>query len=166
MFVRSRFIQRGVVAASALVIAIGLTACGSDDESSDSAATSASATASAAETSAAAAGAPDSAELQSTLDILLDPAKPTTEKTAVVVNGEARTANIEAVTAALANYGKLTFAVGEATVNGDTATAQVQIVSPNGAMPVPMTWQNVDGTWKISDASACQLFAMGQSPCV
>ncbi|MGV9820558.1 hypothetical protein [Nocardia xishanensis] len=161
-------------AAAALAVTVGLTACGSDD-SSDTAATSSSvaATTSAAASTGATGGhdhaagdAPKPEELQATLALVADPSKPTSEKTAVIVDGQKRAANIDQMNQLLAGYGQLTFAVSDVKTEGETATAQVVITSPHGSSPaMPMTWQHVDGKWKLSDATACTMLGFAQAPC-
>ncbi|MET8649785.1 nuclear transport factor 2 family protein [Nocardia aurea] len=158
-------------AAAAIAVTVGLTGCGSDDDSGSATGTTATAstttTASATTGSGQAAGAtPSVEELQTTLAILSDPAKTTQDKVAIVVDGEKRATNIESMTKALAGYGTLKFVVSDVKVTGDTATAQVVISSPNGdAPPMPLTWQQVGGKWKLSDASACVLLGFAQAPC-
>ncbi|WP_067847668.1 hypothetical protein [Nocardia lijiangensis] len=161
-------------AAAALAVTVGLTACGSDD-SSDTAATgtSAVATTSAAATTGATGGhdhaagdAPKAEELQATLALVADPSKPTAEKTAVIVDGQKRAANIDQMNQLLAGYGQLTFVVTDVKAEGETATAQVVITSPHGSAPaMPMTWQHVVGKWKLSDATACTMLGFAQAPC-
>ncbi|WP_254854137.1 hypothetical protein [Nocardia donostiensis] len=158
------------VAAAAVALSVGLTACGSDEEGSDSVATATStavtSTSSTADHGEQAGEAPSPETLQATLDTLADPAVAPEEKTKLIVDGEKRTANIEQMNTALAGYGTLTFAVADVVTEGDTATAQVTITSPHGAAPaLPLTWENVDGAWKLSDASGCVLFSFAQSPC-
>ncbi|MFI9503089.1 hypothetical protein [Nocardia sp. NPDC052566] len=154
-------------AAAALAVTVGLAACGSDDKSDTAKATSTSAAAS---TSAAhgehgKTAAPTAEELQATLTLLADPAKPTADKTAAIVNGEKRSANIDKMNQGLAGY-NLTFAVSDIKVEGPKATAQVVINSPHGAAPaMPLTWENIDGKWKLSDASACTMLGFAQAPC-
>ncbi|MFE3443046.1 hypothetical protein ACFXNW_08440 [Nocardia sp. NPDC059180] len=175
MLLPVRALRFSVAAAATVALSLGMTACGSDDDSSDTAATSTSATtsAAAAATSGAEHGdhgtgeAPTPETLQGVLDKLASPDVPTAEKTQLIVNGEQRTANIDQMNAALAGYGTLTFGVADVTTEGSTATAQVTIGSPNGAAPpMPLTWENVDGTWKLSDASGCLLLGFAQAPCV
>ena len=102
--------------------------------------------------------APTVAELQTSLQQLVAPDVDAATKAAAVENGQARLTNLETMTAALANYGAITFEVSEPTVAGET---------PRGtAAPAPQTWVLIDGTWKLSDASTCQILAMGQAPCV
>ncbi|TQM32248.1 nuclear transport factor 2 family protein [Nocardia bhagyanarayanae] len=160
-------------AAAALAVTVGLTACGSDDSSETAATTTAAAATTTAATTGAAGGhdhagedAPKAEELQATLALVADPSKPTAEKTAVIVDGEKRTANIDQMNQLLAGYGQLTFAVTDVKTEGETATAQVVITSPHGSAPaMPMTWQHVDGKWKLSDATACTLLGFAQAPC-
>ncbi|NEW58912.1 hypothetical protein GV794_25205 [Nocardia cyriacigeorgica] len=174
MLLPVRALRFSVAAAAAVALSLGMTACGSDDDSSDSAATSATTSAAAA---ASATGsehgdhgtdaAPTPETLQAVLDKLASPDVPTAEKTQLIVNGEQRTANIDQMNAALAGYGTLTFGVTDVTTEGTTATGQVVITSPHGAAPaMPLTWENVDGTWKLSDASGCLLLGFAQAPCV
>lgn len=152
------FIGRSVVAVGAVVFALGMSACSSDDASDTAATTSAA-------TSSAAVAAPTSDELLGTLQVLVDPARPVDEKTVVVVDGDERRPNLEAMTAAMANY-PVSFTVTDVQVEGDTATANVAIVSPHGtAAPTAWTWENVDGTWKVSDESTCTLLGMARAGC-
>ncbi|WP_174186492.1 hypothetical protein [Nocardia barduliensis] len=155
-------------AAAALALSGALAACGSDDDST-SAAASATTSAAASDTHSHgdhATGAPTAETLQSVLVKLADPKVPTPEKSKLVVNGDKRTANIDQMNAGLQGY-TLTFTVTDVTTQGDTANAQVAITSPHGAAPaMPLTWEKVDGTWKLSDASGCLLFGLAQAPCV
>ncbi|MCM6775523.1 hypothetical protein NDR87_15395 [Nocardia sp. CDC159] len=113
-----------------------------------------------------AAATPTPEALQATLDGLVDPAKPTADKEKLVVDGQKRAANIDTMTKGLANYGKILFTVSDVKTTGDTATAQVVITSPHGPAPaMPMTWQHTSAGWQLSDASACQILAMGMAPC-
>ncbi len=154
-------------AAAALAISGALAACGSDDDT---------ATATSATTSAAASGthdhgdhataAPTAESLQAMLGKFADSNVPTAEKSKLIVNGEQRTANIDQMNKGLQGY-TLTFTVADLTVQGNTANAQVTITSPHGAAPaVPLSWENVDGTWKLSDAAGCLLLGFAQAPCV
>ncbi|GAA5052958.1 hypothetical protein [Nocardia callitridis] len=164
--------RRVVVASAALAIALGLTACGSTD-SSDAKATpttsdSATTTATASSTGAAApAEAPTPEALQAVLVKFSDPAVSTEDKTALIVNGEQRKDKIDQMNKALAGYGALTYEVADITTAADTATAQVTITSPHGTVPaMPITWQNSDGSWKLTDQSGCLMLGFAQAPCV
>ncbi|WP_415974874.1 hypothetical protein [Rhodococcus sp. 077-4] len=110
--------------------------------------------------------APTVTELEASLQQLVAPNVDAATKAATVENGQARLTNLETMTAALANYGAITFEVADPTVEGQTSTADVAIATPRGtAAPSPQTWVLIDGTWKLSDASTCQILAMGQAPC-
>ncbi|MEU2004439.1 hypothetical protein ACH47B_25910 [Rhodococcus sp. NPDC019627] len=156
-------VGRTAVATGAVVLALGLASCSSDDTAGTTPAT---ATTAAAATSAEdSVAAPSSDELLTTLQVLVDPARPVDEKTAVVVEGDERRTNIEAMTAATANY-PVSFTVTDVQVDGDIATAKVAVTSPHGtAAPTPWTWENVDGTWKVSDESTCALLGMARTGC-
>ncbi|MGY2010413.1 hypothetical protein ACW9HJ_18205 [Nocardia gipuzkoensis] len=156
-------------AAAAVALCGALAACGSDDDSTTSAATSATTSAAASGTHSHgdhATGAPTAETLQAVLVKLADPNVPTPEKSKLIVNGEQRTANIDQMNKGLQGYA-LTFTVADITTQGTTANAQVTIASPHGASPaVPLSWENVDGAWKLSDASGCLLLGFAQAPCV
>ncbi|WP_307828422.1 hypothetical protein [Antrihabitans sp. YC2-6] len=155
-----------MVASAAAVVALGISACGSDDDSSsDATTTSAAAAATTTTTSAAAAAGPSAEELQAPLVALADLTKPAADRAVLLVNGEARIPNIDTMTAALQSYGQITFAVRDITTAGTTANATTDVTTVHGTAPMPFTWENVDGTWKLSDASTCQLLALGQAPC-
>ncbi|WP_280346863.1 hypothetical protein [Nocardia neocaledoniensis] len=159
-------------AAAALAVTVGLTGCGGSDDSSTNA-TSSSTSISAAPSSISAtpapsgdnAAAPSTDSLKATLVQFADPALSTDEKSKLIVNGEARKANIDQMNGMLAGY-TLSFAVANVVPSGNSATADVTITSPHGTAPAfPVTWENVDGTWKLSDTSGCLLLGFAQAPC-
>lgn len=157
--------------AAAAATALLVTGCGGSDDSDHADHSSESAAASSTEaattTADAAVAAPTTAELTDSLTLIVAPDVDAATKAAEIENGQARIANLEQMTAALANYGEITFDVSEPTLEGETATADVAIATPRGtAAPSPNTWVLIDGKWKVSDASACALLAMGQAPCV
>jgi hypothetical protein len=159
-----RIFSAGVALAAAVMSVAG---CSSADESdrTDHNSTSA-AESSATATDAPAVAPPTSGELEASLVQLVAPDVDAATKAAAVENGQARLTNLETMTAALANYGAITFEVAEPTVEGETSTADVAIATPRGtAAPSPQTWVLIDGDWKLSDASICQILAMGQAPC-
>ncbi|MGW1738453.1 nuclear transport factor 2 family protein [Nocardia sp. NPDC001965] len=161
--------------AAAAALALGLTACGSDDDGAGTAASGTAAGSAAATTSATehdhdhgdTAEAPTAQSLQSNLEQITNPDVPVDEKVKLIDDGENRRDLLEKLNAALQTYRGITFQVGEITVDGDTATGQTTITSPSGqsAPAMPMTWEHEDGTWKLSDASACVLFGFAQIPC-
>ncbi|MDI9895868.1 hypothetical protein QM797_14180 [Rhodococcus sp. IEGM 1381] len=147
--------------------AISVAGCSTADESdhadhnSTSAGDSVGAT-----TDVPAVAAPTADELEASLLQLVAPNVDAATKAAAVENGQTRLTNLDTMTAALANYGTITFEVAQPTVEGETSTADVAIATPRGtAAPSPQTWVLIDGTWKLSDASTCQILAMGQAPC-
>jgi hypothetical protein len=147
-------------AAGLLLFALAITSCGSSGASNSGPTTAVPSTAS---TPPATAAAPTAAQLRQTLDLISSADKPVSDKVAVVVDGEKRRGNLAKLTAALQGYA-LTYDVSRITVTGNTAQATVDVTSPHGSMPMPMSWQLVDGVWKLSDASDCQLLAMGGPP--
>ncbi|MEU7144451.1 hypothetical protein ABZ942_33755 [Nocardia sp. NPDC046473] len=153
-------------AAAALAVTAGLVGCSSDDNKSDAKVSSSSTAASTSAAPTATAGAPTPETLQAVLVTLSDPAVPTADKAKLIVDGEKRTANIDQMNKGLTGYA-LTYTVADVTTQGNTATAQVTINSPHGAAPaVPISWENVNGTWKLSDVSGCLLLGFAQAPCV
>ncbi|MFI6865446.1 hypothetical protein [Nocardia sp. NPDC050406] len=152
------------IVGAALAVTATLAGCGSEDK--DSTATTSSSSVSATTTTAAAAApAPTAEQLQATLNAFADPTKPASEKATLVVDGDKRVALIEQMNKGLANY-QVTFAVSDVQATGDKADAKVAVTSPHGTMPnLPMSWQYVDGTWKISDAAACSILGMARAAC-
>jgi hypothetical protein len=163
--VKMRILSASVAVAAVALVGAG---CSSSDESDHADHNSASTSDSMPTTTAGpAVTAPTVAELQTSLQQLVAPDVDAATKAAAVENGQARLTNLETMTAALANYGAITFEVSEPTFAGETSTADVAIATPRGtAAPAPQTWVLIDGTWKLSDASTCQILAMGQAPCV
>lgn len=160
-------IRKSVIAASAIVVALGMTGCSSDESNDGDTAAAASTSQSANDSGSAATGvaAPTADELRATLEALVDPQTPVDEKIALIEKSDERRSNVETMTAAMKNY-PVGFEVTNVTVDGTTATADVAITSPHGsAGATPWTWENVDGVWKLSDASTCGLLAMANAPC-
>ncbi|WP_280424618.1 nuclear transport factor 2 family protein [Nocardia carnea] len=168
-----RLSRVAVATAAAGALALGLTACGSDD-------TGAAATSSVAATTSApahdhgddhehgdSAAAPTAQSLQSVLEQITNPDVTVDQKVNLIVDGENRRGQLEQLNAALQNYRGLTYTVADITVEGDTATGQTTITSPRGgsAPPAPVTWQEEDGAWKLSDDGACLLLGFAQIPC-
>lgn len=147
--------RRCVVTVSAIALAVGVAACSSDDGSSSSTST----------TSASAAAEPTAQNLQDQLTRLFDPAVPATEKQALIEDGAGRAALLEQFNNILAGY-PLTASVTTVTVvDDDTVSADADIAGPHGGAPVPVTFDNVNGTWVLSDASACVIFGLGRIAC-
>ncbi|MFD3743523.1 hypothetical protein [Nocardia sp. NPDC058633] len=157
-------------AAAALAVTVGLAGCGDSDDSSTNATTSSTSIAAAPSSVSATpaddnAAAPTADSLKATLIEFADPAVSTDDKAKLIVNGDARKANIDQMNGMLAGY-TLTFAVDNVATGDDTATADVTITSPHGTAPAfPVTWQRDGGTWKLSDTSGCLLLGFAQAPC-
>lgn len=161
-------IRKSAIAAGAIVVALGMSAC-SSDESSDAADTSSAASTSESanehESAHGDLAAPTADELRATLDALVDPQTPVDEKVALVEKGDERRPNIETMTNAMENY-RVGFEVTNVRIEGTTATADVAITGPHGAASAtPWTWEHLDGTWKVSDESTCGLLSMATAPC-
>lgn len=161
-------------AAAALAVTVGLTGCGDSDDSATNTTSSTTSIAAAPSSETTAPGAPsgDNADaptvdsLTAILTKLSDPAVSTDDKTALIVDGEQRRANIDQMNGQLANYGTLTYDVTNVATTGDTTTADVTITSPHGTAPgFPVTFEKVEGEWLISDASGCLLLGFAQAPC-
>ncbi|GGK37640.1 hypothetical protein [Nocardia camponoti] len=157
-------------ACAALAVTAGVAACGSSDDDNNHtnhSSISATAPSNSSTSAAAAATAPTAEALQATLTQFSDPTIPTDAKTKLIVNGDARKGNIDKMNALLANYGTLSYAIANVNTNGTTTTADVTVTSPHGTPPAfPLTWEYVDGSWKISDVSGCLLMGLAQAPCV
>ena len=153
------------------VAVMALTGCGGSD-STDAAATSTSVateSATAPPTTPDVPGlpAPDRQVLADSLARFVDPTVAAPDKAALVVAGEKYIPQIETMNAGLANYGRITFVVNSVTVAGTTAVAAVDVTTPyTPTIPMNnMSWDNVDGGWKISETTVCNLLAFGQAAC-
>ena len=66
--------------------------------------------------------------------------------------------------------GALTTLVGRtptpaSTTTATTVTATTEVTGPHGGAPMPLTFEQVDGTWVIADESACAVLSMGRLSC-
>ncbi|MFD3702350.1 hypothetical protein ACFWUP_04325 [Nocardia sp. NPDC058658] len=159
------------VAAAALAVTVGLTGCGSDDSSTNATTSSTSIAAAPSSVSATPApsgdnaAAPTADSLKATLTKFADPGVSTDEKAKLIVGGDAIKPNIDQMNGMLGGY-TLTFAVDNVATSDGKATADVTITSPHGTAPsFPMTWEQQDGTWKLSNTSGCLLLGFAQAPC-
>ncbi len=152
---------RTLCAATAIAALTALTGCSSDDAGDDTATTTSATTT----TSTTVTAAVTVEQLQEQIDVFFDPAATTEDRAAVVENGTARTAVLDQFTGVLAGY-PLTGTVGEiTTVDADTVTATTEVAGPHGGAPMPLTFEQIDGTWVIADESACSILAMGTLSC-
>lgn len=151
-------VSTAVVAVAALA---ALTGCSSDDTTDAAATTTDGATTTTPPADAAVT--PD--QLQASIDVFFDPAVDAQQRADVVENGADRIALLEQFTGVLAGY-PLTGTVGEITVvDADTVTATTDVAGPHGGAPMPLTFEQIDGTWVIADESACSVLAMGRLTC-
>jgi streptogramin lyase len=161
-----------LIAAGAVLLAVGLVGCSSDD--SDDAAT-ATTTAAATSTStsadattsgsAAAANTPSAEALNATLTTFFDPAVPANEKAALVDDGEKQAAVLEQFNGVLQGY-QLTAEVGEVTpVDEDTVKTSTTIAGPHGGAPTTVVFEEENGAWVISTESVCTILGMGRLTC-
>lgn len=164
-------IRTPLIAAGAVVLALGVAACSSDDNGDTAAATTtaaAAATTTSANTSAsAAAGAvPEAADLDAVFVKFFDPALPAADKALLIEDGTEQVAVLEQFNGVLQGYplsGEVTKVVA---VDDDTVTATTTIGGPHGGAPVDVTFDENDGTWVISEDAACQILGMGRLTCV
>ena len=103
--------------------------------------------------------------LQDSLAKLVDPTIPAADKVPLIVDGPVHVQGLETMAVGLENYGRVTFAVGDVVVQGKSAVAKVDVTSPHGTVPINMTWDSVDGVWKLNHDSTCNLRALGRAPC-
>ena len=163
----SRVVATG---AAALALAVGPTACSSDDGGDTAPSTPATSSVAASSSPAEhehSADAPSAQSLQAILEQLTNPDVSVDQKVGTVVDGEQRREAFEQLNTKLQTYRGIAYQVGEVSARGDEATAQVAITSPTGhsAPPIEMTWQHVDDTWKLSDTDTCVLLGFAQLPC-
>lgn len=168
-------IRTPLVATGAVLLALGVAGCSSDDSDdrtttsapTTSAATTETAAASGATgTAAPAAGAPSPEALGATLTTFFDPAVPAADKVALVDDGEKQSAVLEQFNGVLQGY-PLTSEVTEVVpVDDDTVTAKSTISGPHGGAPTDVVFEEENGTWVISSESVCSLLGMGRLTCV
>jgi hypothetical protein len=159
-------VRRGVIAASLLAIALSLPGCGSDDTKAAATSSPAPAAATSSANSSGAIAAPTPEQLTTLLNALIDPDKPAAEKAKLMTNGESRVAKIDEFNKKMNGY-KVTFNPTKIALQGTSATSEVQVTSAMApaAMPVPMTFDNAAGVWKLSEASTCTIFGFSGIQC-
>ncbi|MFD4466848.1 nuclear transport factor 2 family protein [Rhodococcus sp. NPDC058505] len=158
-----------LIATGAVLVALGLTACGSDDAADTPATSTASSTVADATTSAntaAAAAAPGAETLNATLATFFDPAVPAADKVVLIEDGEKQAAVLEQFNGVLQGYPLTADVTKVVAVDDDTVTATTTIAGPHGGAPVEVTFDEHDGAWIISDDAVCTILGMGQLTCV
>lgn len=152
--------RTSVIAAGAVLVALGLTGCGSSD--SDTTAEPATTTAA----SAPAGAGPGVDQLAATLSTFFNPAVPAADKVALVEDGTKQTAVLDQFNTVLQGYPLTSEVTKVVTVDADTATATVTLTGPHGGAPVELNFDEVNGTWVLSDEATCTVFGMGRLTCV
>ncbi|MBS9372000.1 nuclear transport factor 2 family protein [Rhodococcus sp. B50] len=156
---------RVTYAAATLAALTALTGCSSDTGDDDATATTSAEITTTTTTGATATAAVTVEQLQDQVDVFFDPAAATEDRAAVVENGTDRSAVLDQFTGVLAGY-PLTGVVGEiTTVDADTVTATTEVTGPHGGAPLPLTFEQIDGSWVIADESACSILSMGRLSC-
>ncbi len=151
--------RTSVIAAGAVLVALGLTAC----SSSDSDTTAADQTSTAA---AAAAAGPATDELAATLGTFFDPAVLAADKVVLVEDGTKQAAVLEQFNTVLQGYPLTSEVTKVVSVDADTATATVTLTGPHGGAPVELDFDEIDGKWVLSDEATCTILSMGRMTCV
>ncbi|AHH15668.1 hypothetical protein NONO_c08610 [Nocardia nova SH22a] len=113
------------------------------------------------------AAAPGIGELQSKLQLLLDPNGPRGARADELEAGDAGLGLIDQVGGVMASVPGFQWqAVGPLNVNGDTLTHNLQINVPGfDAMFIELKWKEIDGTWKLTRESECTIAYYANLPC-
>lgn len=111
--------------------------------------------------------APGVGELQSKLQLVLDPNGPRTARANELEAGAAGLPLVDKVGGVMASVPGFQWqAVEPITVQGDTLTHNLQINVPGfDAMFIELKWKNIDGTWKLSRESECNIAYYANLPC-
>ncbi|EME22188.1 hypothetical protein [Rhodococcus triatomae] len=160
-----------LIAAGAVLLAVGLVGCGSDD--SDDSATATTTAAAAATTSAnattsgasTAGNAPTAEALDATLTTFFDPAVPVADKVVLIDDGEKQTAVIEQFNGVLQRYPLTAEVTAVTPVDDDTVKTTTTIAGPHGGAPTEVVFEEENGAWVISTESVCSILGMGQLTC-
>ncbi|MGW4717362.1 hypothetical protein [Nocardia sp. NPDC004260] len=153
-----KLLKTGRIAAAglALVAALGLAACGSDDKSDSHNSTHT--TTAAASATAKVPAPPTKEELNANLQRALDPAVPNEEKLDLVQGVEADPGLPNRLAQAF-QQANATAVVTGVTAFGDTVTAQATFTVNGQANQVDVPFVLEDGKWKVQKAWACQALA-------
>ncbi|MEV6276400.1 hypothetical protein [Nocardia sp. NPDC051832] len=153
---------RIAIAGLALVAALGLTACGSDDKP-DSKPTSTSTTSAPATSAANLPPVPTAAELNAQLQKALDPSVPNAEKLGWIQGAEAD----PELPNRLAEAYKSTNAsieVTDVTAFGDTVNAKAKLVFNGQENIADVPFVAEDGKWKVQKTWVCQMLQLANQP--
>ncbi|MCM6776023.1 hypothetical protein NDR87_19990 [Nocardia sp. CDC159] len=103
--------------------------------------------------------APGAGELQSKLQLVLNPGAPRASRAAQLEAGEAGLPLVDTVGGVMATVPGFQWQVVEPiAVQGDTLTHQLQVNVPGfDAMFIELSWKQIDGTWKLTRESECTI---------
>jgi len=101
--------------------------------------------------------APDAGELTAQLRQVLDTGAPTSERVAKLAGGTAAVPTADNIANRLNSYGGMvSWQVQNPVLNGDQLDAQLAVTIPIfGTGTHDIYWVNQNGTWKLSNPSAC-----------
>ncbi|WP_280267705.1 hypothetical protein [Nocardia wallacei] len=111
--------------------------------------------------------APSVGELQSKLEVLLDTGAPRANRAAELEAGEAGLGMADQIANVVNSVPGFHWnAAGPVNVNGDTLTHQLQFGSPGfEGYSLELSWREIDGAWKLTRESECQLGTYAGVPC-
>ncbi|MBB5912928.1 hypothetical protein BJY24_001795 [Nocardia transvalensis] len=113
------------------------------------------------------AAAPGVGELQSKLQLVLDPGASRSARANELEAGEAGLPLVDNVGGVMASVPGFQWqAVGPVNVNGDQLTHNLQINVPGfDAMFIELSWKDIDGNWKLTRESECTIAYYANQPC-
>lgn len=113
------------------------------------------------------AAAPGAGELQSKMQLALDPNASRAARANELEAGEAGLPLLDQVGGVMASVPGFQWqAVEPINVQGDTLTHNLQINVPGfDAMFIELKWKDIDGTWKLSRESECSIAYYANLPC-
>ncbi|WP_024800461.1 hypothetical protein [Nocardia sp. BMG51109] len=113
------------------------------------------------------AAAPGIGELQTKLQLVLDPGASRSARANELEAGEAGLPLVDKVGGVMATVPGFQWqAVEPVTVNGDQLTHNLQIKVPGfDAMFIELSWKDIDGNWKLTRESECTIAYYANQPC-
>ncbi|MBF6171475.1 hypothetical protein [Nocardia blacklockiae] len=113
------------------------------------------------------AAAPGVGQLQSKLQLVLDPNASRSARANELEAGEAGLPLVDNVGGVMASVPGFQWqAVGPVNVDGDRLTHNLQINVPGfDAMFIELSWKDIDGNWKLTRESECTIAYYANQPC-
>ncbi|RDI46187.1 hypothetical protein [Nocardia mexicana] len=113
------------------------------------------------------AAAPGIGQLQSKLQLILDPGAPRAARANELEAGEAGLPLVDNVGGVMKTVPGFQWqAVEPVNVNGDSLTHNLQINVPGfDAMFIELSWKDIDGNWKLTRESECTIAYYANQPC-